>query len=94
MGSDDERSEDDALVEIKGNSGSDAHESSSCQCPDESSDEEKNTRKKRASSRKQRLKASSFKDTDTKQRKVSNKRLSEEDLEKICGILEEKKGRT
>ena len=90
IGSDDERSENDARVEIKGNSGSDAHESSSCQCPDESSDEG-NTRKKKAFSRKQRPKASSLKDTDTKQRKVSNKRLSEEDLEKICGVLEEKR---
>ena len=32
-----------------------------------------------------------LRDTGTKQRKVSNKRLSAEDLEEICGMLDEKR---
>ena len=59
IGSDDERSENDALIDIEVDGESDAHESSSS-CPDESSDEG-NRRKKKASSTKQRPKASSSK---------------------------------
>ena len=59
IGSDDERSENDVLVDIEVDGESDAHESSSS-CPDESSDEG-NTRKKKASSMKQRPRASSSK---------------------------------
>ena len=59
IGSDHERSENDVLVDIEVDGESDAHESSSS-CSDESSDEG-NTRKKKASSTKQRPKASSSK---------------------------------
>ena len=62
-------SENVALVEIESHGESDAHGSFSS-CPDESSDKG-NTRKKKASSTKQRT----LKDSVTKQRKVSNKGL-------------------
>jgi len=72
--SDDERSENDVYVEIESDGESDAHESSSS-CPDEKTSRKGNTRKKKTSSTKQGPKASSSKDTVTRQTKVSNKSL-------------------
>lgn len=80
----------DAHVEIE----SDSHESFSSSL--ESSDEEM-TRKSKKASTKQRPKSSTSKEAgSTKQQKVSkkdsrNKSISEEDLEELCGMLEEKR---
>jgi len=71
IGSDDERSDNDAHVEIESDGESDAQKSTSA-CPDESSDEG-NTRKKKASSTKQRPKASSSKDGHKPKKSVKQK---------------------